>query len=524
MAKQIVDLSGMGGLPPRHYGDIIFSATNSELRYIGEKNQLTGGSYNPFAKLGFCSPANGTFTAVTGGTDAVMGASIIDTVNLKGYFYERGTAFWELDGYADVAAASKRSVASSTGCDLEIYQVNGVRKFFYAYKTSTSYNIGIWDFSATYNDTWLSGTVSGAFTPSAAAEVKLVVADNGFMYVLDNNKVHKIDGTAQGGTNGTIYQDALAFPAYFQCVDAVDIRGKMWIATIKSTRNIISSSDAVYDDFFGVYIWNRQTTTFDQQDFIPIDGIRELRAIFSFRGIVHCITVSSTGFTQLRAYNGSEFKVIKKLGKNDFPIYKDSVKVVEDQITWITNDGKIYIYGKIDPSMQDGLYHIGTAAAAGGALLMMGENGSGSGGDNTTPEVYYLSLTTPILKKWYPHARNPNTNTQNPASGSTPKTLAIPLPKLSTVKSVTLFFPPLSSSGSTESMYLDIYLNMSSTTWGQTVLTRDDGVRGWKFVLVGQNNVNFIQLGLSWNASSGIAFAITPSYAEIEYEPSTKAR
>ena len=82
----------------------------------------------------------------------------------------------------------------------------------------------------------------------------------------------------------------------------------------------------------------------------------------------------------------------------------------------------------------------------------------------------------------------------------------------------------MSSSGSTESMYVNVYFNMSSTTWGSTTLTRDDGVRGWKYILVGEHNVNFIQLGLNWNTGSGLAFAITPCYAEIEYEPSTKAR
>lgn len=528
----IVDLSGIGGLAPRYYGDLPYSSSNQALRIIGSENQYAKGVVNPIAKLGYLSPANGTFTATTGDVTTVCGASIADSVNSKGYFFERGTKMLEIDSFTDLALTANRTIASATGSDLEIYSVNGARKLFYSYQKASGGDIGIYDFASTYNDTWLSATCTSGFLLGPTNNHKMIVADNGFMYILDGSALHKIDGTTGGGVNGTATNNVLLFPAFFQLIDGIDHRGKIFIAMMQSSRDLYfgTTNVSLVSEKCGVYVWDRQSTTVTMSDYIPIDGIREIRNIFSFRGVPHCFTVSSSRYTQLRRYNGNEFEVIKEFSFEDYPRFPDSVHVNGDLIIWLGNSGEIHTYGKIHSSLPEQTYEIGDMSGIsgfsyGGALLGINASESTSAGLSTTPEGYYLSIKTSTgdIKKWYPHAQSPASTTQNPATGNF-YTLVKQLPKLSLVNGVTIFYPPISTSGSTAAMYLDIYLNQSSTTWGQITLTRDDAARGWKYIPIGQANVNSIQLGITWNTSSGISFAITPSYAKIDYIPTGKLK
>src|SRR3990167_7225649 len=295
MAQTIIDLSGKGGLAPRFYGDIPLASANWQLRHLGADDMYADGIVNPIAKFGYLGPANNTTKAITSNPSAVIGSTIVDTINSKAYFWEYATKLHELDDLTDVALDVNRTVTGATGTDLEIYTINGARRLFYAYQKSGGGNIGIWDFASTYDDTWLSATVSGAFNTGATTDTKMIVEDNGIMYILNGTSIAKVDGTTAGGTNGTATANVILFPATFQITDGLDFGGKLWVGLMQSTRSIwggISSSTYAYNTLCGVYIWDRKSAISDFTNFVPITGIREIRNIFSFQNTIWCFTVS----------------------------------------------------------------------------------------------------------------------------------------------------------------------------------------------------------------------------------------
>lgn len=538
MAIMRLDLSGIGGLAPRFYGDIPFSSENFALRILGGNNQYASGVVNPISKLGYLSPATNTYVSITGGTDALMVSSVVDTVNSKGYMAENGNGWWEFSSLTDTAIEEKRTVASATMTDLEIYQVNGTRKLFYAYQKAGGGNVGTWDFSATYDDTYLSATATGGANTGAATNTRLRVADNGFMYIMDGNAVHKLDGsTSTGGASGTLTTNVLLFPSYWQITDACDLRGKMWIAVMGTTRNIISTNVGVYKDFCGIYVWNRQSTLFDGNDFLVLDGAREVRAVFPFRGVPYCFVVNSSNYVELRAYNGSQFIPLVTLAPSAYPVYPRSVSTDGNFITWAGNDGKIYKYGKPDPSIQnDALYCVGdvatdkslTLASAGvGAIMFSGASESTDSGKNGNAEALYISTETSggtkAVRRFYPHSLVPNTNSQTASQGNF-KTLVKPLPRLANIMGVWVYFPPITGTSSSTAMTLEVYLNQSTSAAVSVNITRTEGNKGWYFLPLRKANVNFVQLGIKWDTSVNIENCITPMYADIEYLESGKNR
>ena len=541
--KLLIDLSFLGGLAPRYFGDKMFEEPNQNLRILGAKNQYAGGTVNPIARLGYLSPASVSTKAVTSNVVLqLQGAVKLDYQNINVYFLEADSsaALTKLDDFKDRTLTWLRTPGGNagTGTDLEIYEINGVRKLFASYKGTTIGDIMIWDFSSTFDDNWITATVDGTIGLGLNPH-KMLVADNGFMYILDGNAVHKIDGTIAGGANGKATANVLLFPSYFTLVDGIDLRGKTWIAVRRSPSTILS--DVAINLFTGVYVWDRQSTQVTMSDFIPIDGVREIRAMAQFRGVPACFTVSSDGYGQLRIYNGNEFEVIEEMGQNAFPHFPDSIQNTGNMITWLGNDGKVYSYGKPHPKSGDAFFQLGdmtkvaSGTFVGGAIIGASEDEviGADIGDNRMPEAYYLSFkiaSTNYVKKWYPHAVRVVSAVDNQFPiEDTVYTLVKALPKLSTINSITLYYPPIDIDDSTRNMELDIFFNQSATRFKDArVLTNNDGAKGFKFINIGQKNVNFLQLGFRWitdlTTKGLLRNAITPSFAEVEYELANKEK
>ena len=560
MPKLTLDLSGQGGLAPRFYGDKFNSTSNVEARVLGTDNMYADGIVNPISKLGYLSPANNSVVAITG-DDFIHGtimSSEIDPVNSKGYMFGMGATgglsgasgkrayVYQLDIFGNEISTFVQKIpidqiTSLQGTGLRKYMLNGVPYLYYSFRATglsgaNTSDIGVFNLDGTYDNDWLSTACVDGFNLSSSANHRMIVADNGYMYVLDGSFVHKVDGTTAGGVSGTVVPNVLAFPSQFQCIDATDIRGKMWIAIMRSNRDLFNYYDryGYYSEYCGVYIWDRKTTTSSFQDFIPITGVKEIRTIFQFRGIPYCITVSNLGHTQLRAFNGNIFEVVKELGLYSYPVFPDSVQLLDDCITWHGIDGIIYCYGKADPELGDALHKIGDISVnktagytyVGAAMLYGSYNNDFSTYETPTCYVAYRESSgatiTNKLKKWYPFRTDEIS--QSPNTGNF-FTLVKPLPKLSNTKYLTIFFPKTGTSGLTPEFYINIYFNQSATAWNSSpiAITRDDGARGYKTIPCAEQNVNSIQLGITYNTDSNIsATKPTPQYAQLDYEETTK--
>ena len=547
MSKISINLSGIKGLAPRFYGNRNDdNSFNNQEAILGVNGQVADGVYNPINNLGFLYPASNTYTnygvtTASAGFNDVFINGVINGKDDEIYFLNTNNSVYEVQDITNTTSGTndaddfveRITATSAVGTDSILYELNGVQKYYWTYRNNASGlgNMGVATLPDLTNSTavFLSASPVNAFSLGSNNH-KLVVADNGFMYILDGSAVHKFNGSISGGTNGTVTPNVLLFPAFFQLVDAIDIRGRMWIAINRTSRNIRSTTaPPSYNELAGVYIWDRQSGAVNMTDFISIDGIREIRVMFSFHGIPHCFTVSSDGLVQIRKFDGNEFKIIKELGKNAHPRLPGSISIEGDIVTWVGEDGFIYSYGKPDSNLEDGLFKIGklinTPTYTGAILKVLEPSGDPDDG------YYYLSYkhaSSTAYNMWYPYG--------NGASGGQLKTSAVSdtiyyplveLPKLSHSTELTLYMKPSAGTGSTIHGYLDIYFNMSASTAITIPIIRTDIGRGYIYQPIGisDSGSNYIQLAFRYDGSApNFSQELMPIKADIEYEQRGKKK
>lgn len=521
MAKIQIDLSGRGGLAPKHYGDRRTPTTSTpNLRYIAADGQMVSGTWNPFARHGYLSPASTTMTAIGFATDplATPVASLYDPIN-DDYYFAGGRQIWLGDGWDD-ATLGEQIDLGSTGTpnimDLEDYQVNGARKLFFVYEKSGNVEIGISVFpynTGTDDLTWLSVTVANPLLNQPLTNKAFMrVADNGFAYLFMDNQVHKIDGTTAGGANGTITANALLFPVNFQIVDAVDHRGKLYIAIKNNISAVSAGSDNRYETMAGVYIWDRRTATSESSDFIPVHGVKEIGKLFIDKnGALAMLCNNTNNITEVRKFNGSAFEVVEEVGYGQGISTPDGLTTANGSAVWLSGTGKIWAYGGADNKDGDHLYNLLSQIASfstntGGAIMF---------GSSTLSDGFLFSCFTTDDKvfQWSPQSGTA-------ISQGDIYTPVHYLPQMSNVNYIDIYMAPNSGSGSTVCGTVKIYFNQSSTAWASKSITRAESATGYKRIEVNKQYINAVQLEVEYPtavAPGTIDFA--PSISVIDYSP-----
>lgn len=538
-----ISLAGDGGITQRR-PDIYPNHEDRTIIMSGNDNQYADGIVNPIPRLGYLSPATAeVIDATVGNSLELIGSTIVDSITSSLYFLERGSKLWRR---SQLTATPKRfevknEVPGTTGTDLEYFTLAGVRHLFYAFKNaSTSAGIGTYNTSTgVLNNTWnYDASISGV-TGSLEfgnSELKMTTADNGFMYIIDTNSVHKVAGGTDDGTYGTITANVLLFPASYRLIDSIDANGFMWFSLMQTSEQSSATNNVFFMDAkAGVYIWNRSTTTADNPaDYIPITGVLDIKSIHAFQGGIICFTISATQKTQLRVYNNQEFVVVEELELNARPEFHDAVNNTGDRIVWQGKDGKFYSYGKLTPRGENILLKLGDMSRA--SVVGTGETYGGSGailghtrrgGD----EHYYISVKSnnyAVLVKFPPFGLDSEQGGWGTVLDGDYYSLVKQLPKTSYLEEITIFFPAQPLVGVITStlaiMDVDIYINNSSTTIKTVTLTGNDRLKGYKRILVGQHGVNNYQLGLGWKENVTGQYTITPSHAEIVFDPDRRRK
>lgn len=476
-----------------------------------------------------------------GSIAAILSSSLYDSLNDDFYFSERGQSIFRGDTLDDTALTSVLNLGA-TGTpqimDLEIYQINAVRKLFYLYETGGNMEIGIATLPfASNNNTWLTGTTSGAFTNAITNDGFIRVADNGYAYIFQDNNIHKIDGTSVGGTNGTVVANVLNFPAFFQVIDAYDYRGNMYIGIQQNIEGVLNSGITVRtnSNTCGVYIWDRQSTVISTRDYIPLEGVKQIRKIYvSPTGDLRLHVINSENISEIRKYNGSTFIPVEEVGYKAHPQFHDSQTNIGGLTVWLGSNGNIYAHGKITPFDNEALYKIGNApetvsssGLATGAILFGGANtDSTSAGFKAYKTGLYISYadsaaTTILLKAWdlYGTGADGLTALQEQGDVYTPVKF---LPMLSTVNYIDIYMFPVATSGSTVVGTVKIYFNQSSTAWASKTITRDQAARGYFTIDVDKQYVNSVQIEIEFSSSTAIGTSdLAPSLAVVDYTPTT---
>ena len=527
MAQLQIDLSGRGGLAPRFWGDIRGTQPDPASRILGEDNQMAAGTYNPLRRFGYLSPSNGTKTTITyesGSLAALPTSTILDVINSTVYFAEHGQKVWMTDSTVDTAlelAVDLGATGTPVIMDLEIYQVNSVRKMFVVYETGGNLEIAISSLpydSGTDNITWLSATVTGtAGLETISTEAFMEVADNGFAYLFRNNRVDKIDGTSTtGGSSGTITNNVLLFPNYFSIVDAKDYRGNMYIAIHQDQRNYRNSADnSTLQAQCGVYIWDRFSGIVQTRDYIPIDGIKAIRKLYvAPNGALRVITESSIeGIAEIREFTGSSFQVIEEISERGYNQYRDGLVTSSIGTFWIAEDNFIYFHGKTHPKDQkEGLFRIydngySTSSIFGGAMNLFG---------GATPRLLYAHTGGDDTLFSYNFMAESSAASQQ----GDIYTLVKYLPQQSNVEYIDIYMFPSSGSGGNTCATIKIYFNQSNTAWASKVITFAEAARGYKRIEINKPYVNAIQIEIEY--PTGVAADTTnffPSLAVVNYQP-----
>lgn len=448
---------------------------------------------------------------------------IYDNINADHYWCEAGGAttnssqIMKGDTLDDRSLESVLSLYNCAFTDMEIYQVNGVRKLFYVYRNASgNMEVGIASLPfSSNNNTWLTGTVTGAFTNATTTNPFIRRSDNGFAYLFQDYMVHKINGTSSGGSNGTVTANALVFPPYFQLVDAVDYKGRMNIAVMQRTTNLYSATEeANFQTECGVYIWDRLTTVASTKDYIPVTGVKEIRRIYiAPGGQLRIICLMNNRFVQIREYNGTTFKPIQELPLNSYPFYVDSLDIVGENTMWCGQDGNLYIHGGENGNSVFMLLNIGSTSL----LLSGGGNtyGDGVSGNRGDPESFYFGYNGGMVK-YFPHAESTiNSIVQSTAQGDVFTPVKF-LPHLSNVKLIRIHGAPCVSTGSTTIATIKVYVNQSSSASYTFTVTRTLWNKGYIEIPINKPYVNAIQLEIEFNTSQTLGSNdFTPSYAEV---------
>lgn len=523
MAQLIIDLSGRGGLAPKHSGDVFASAT-PERRYIGGEGQMADGIFNPFKRYGYMSPAINATTTITftGGThDAQFGSSIYDEVNDDFYFAERGLQIFKGDTLDDTEIDRVLNLAGATFTDLEIYEVNGARRLFYSYQSAGGGDIGIatLPFSAN-NNTWLTASASGGSALGATNNHRMIKADNGFMYVLDGNAIHKIDGKTTGGANGTATMNAITFPTNFQLTDGVDHGGYLWCAMLRRTTDI-TVPDRITNmvSEAGVYVWNRLTSTSTTANYIPIHGIREIKKIYvAPNGEIRIICISATKAVQIRRFNGSTFEIVDEIAVNDAsPNFPDGVQVVDSLTYWLGNDKTLYAHGSFLKGEPEGVYKLSGLSST-ESLITSGAALFGGTGNNAGFYLAWTDGSTKALKKFFPFASSTVGSVSQIGHIGNVYTLVKFLPILSTVTDIQIYCLP-TATGSSTIATLKIYLNQSTTAFKSYSITKTIASKGYIEIPINKPYVNAIQLKIEFSTAETSSDDFQPAFAIVNYEP-----
>ena len=534
----------MDGLVPE-YWDASFSN-----KKIGTSQMVAGIQVNPFIYPGFVMPTNSTFNtlnnvnqlaaarvmknfvmvadgAISGTQSSVYtgGGNKVHAISVGGTIQNSG----DWPHTINATSGTHNGHTSEEIDDLTLYQLNGVPTLFYSYRDNTDGDLGKYGelgnsptFSAT-EDVFSAAT--GGAVLNKNWEIILSVADNGFMYVGNGNAINRFDGTLSGGATGAVKLNAIDIDVNQKIVAMRDGLSKMWIAAIDGRNNAVT----VGINKGYIYIWNKQSTSFNFDDVVPVEGVSKIYDIVFLDNIPYIITQSSTdNRIEIRVYSDGYFtKVIDVGGSTYFPNRNGIFKLLNG-FGWVGQNGQVVFYGSVIPGQARGIHNIGSTPAANNTLAS-----SVIGSLNTIFVSYYNSLDSTVsIASWKP------LDTTGTADQHSLYTKVEELPKLSRVKGITFFFKPTTNTiNANLSTY--IYKNFSSDTLndpGTSTPTelkinyQTDGARGYKyFPLGGENyeNFNAIQLAITYPiVYSGGAISLENTLKiyriQIDYDPTEK--
>lgn len=296
-------------------------------------------------KPGYIQPGPGftTFGAASAVTDTL--ASVVDTITNSSILAHAASSndIYRINALSgDVVKMHTVSGHSSVSIYTAEMGLNDFQdNLYYAYNHTSGADVGKYNYSSTWNDTWWTGSLS-ATALSRYGQKVIEIGRNDVMYISNDNYVASYDGT-------TAQDKALNLPSDMRIVDIRWFNDRL----ICFTRYAISD-DQVGTRSSSLYIWDGTTNSWETE--IPVKGI--VSCGYVLNGIVYVFYYDVSGERRLAYLNGNTL--------SDIEVWEDSGGVMPTryQVTdykgfllWC-NEDDVYGYGPVNGTGQPRLFHL----------------------------------------------------------------------------------------------------------------------------------------------------------------------
>ena len=405
--------------------------TSTVANQKGNKELAAAKAMNPFRAFGYAYPG-ALPTDVTNVSEvseqALKGLGYSDAA----YIITAGAKIQKLTLASDTLTASFKTIsahgghASVVGNDIAIYnaKVGGTsaRKLFYSWSDNTDWDVGVFDFSATFDDDFLStapatplGASGSYLTDGVGYPHPLIVGEDDILYIGDRNFIHALDGQNSADNDGKFFPAVLTLPGGFIITSFAKVPlGLMIFGYHINPQG--AGSTYIYKGKAVAFLWDYVsldiTASYDLNDNFVSEA-------FQYRGTVGCFTQgaskdpsSSTKLSKLQLFNGSIFETVQTFIGN-VPV-RGGVDIVGDSITW-NSQGVLYSHGSPLFGVSSGLNKLseGGGTTSGMLATLYQDKQYMSSGTTTAgglqviqpfPNNYFATsqLATPLVEPPFP--------------------------------------------------------------------------------------------------------------------------
>jgi hypothetical protein len=484
--------------------DVDYLSTSSSYQR-GSTNLVQANSFDPVREYGYAQPgflpADATnIASITGAlkTGLKAAADTAYAISVDGKVHK----ITGLSGNGTISVAApfpySITVANSVGSDMVAYNVGTTPYLFYSYYTAALWDVGSFDLTATFNDTYMTAT---ATSPLAAPYIAggatyphpMIVGDNNILYIGDRNYVHAFNG--QVTANGTFYPAVLTLPSNYLITALVNYQFYLVIYAYKvdSTGSNLSESKA--------FFWDTFSSSFT---FVKDLNANIVTEAINYRDTMACFVLGNNeGFYRttgtFQIFDGSNFVVVKK-GIN-VPSH-GGAQVVGDNLFWL-GDGAMYAYRGLGNKKY--IHEIFTEGMAGARMLRSFTNtynlhfstGSGAGAGLRSFRQNFYSPANAITKVVEPE---------------------FPEYMQGKIKSITVTYQKATSGG--RSFTLDCLTDAVSNNVISNKTTVTNLIERYERYS-NANSFNLfkqLQISLSWGAGLGSSSAPAISRIEVEFD------
>lgn len=369
-------------------------------------NGLAGETaFDPYRLLGYASAGYGpaTPTGQSSLTDLVRGGVVssdglsaicISNVRIHKVNVLNGNVTTSGGVFPHAISPTAGTSGSVVGRDIVKYYVGSTQYAFYSYGTSAEWDVGRYDLSSTFVDTYMSVTAASPLgspyvSGGKSAPHPMVVGDDDTLIIGDRNFVHGFDG--QIGANGTFVAARLTLPRGYVVTCFSKLPDSLVVYAYRETSGVAGALGEVT-----AFFW----------DYISLDPFKKIKIIantvteaFEYKSTVGCFVTAigdhnlSKG-TNLLLYDGSRFVQVASTSLS--APSRQGVQVIGDMI-YANCGGTVFSYGTPNAQIPNATHRmmLGTGTTSGmlrsffsDVFLMSTDSTSAGKLEAFTPGVY----------------------------------------------------------------------------------------------------------------------------------------